>query len=328
MTLPFKKPRRPARSALLAATIAAVALLGIASPAAASTPSAERVGSKQAVLAEWTPRQMRRAKPLAVPSSSPAHRSAGTARVPSPSGSPLRVPPTLPAPDAGPAASSFPLPDATAYPQRSHGRLFARMKGVGPYSCSATVVSSPAASTVLTAAHCVKQPRGPWASRLVFVPAYDRGAAPFGRWAWKRAWVNRGWVRWASSNVDVAAVRIAPRGGSSIADTVGARGIVFDGAVKQRYEAFGYPSNKANGERPWGCESNFARRDPHYLPPGPRPIGIRCDMGHGASGGGWVDPDGLLASLTSFAYGDRPRVIYGPYLSGAAKKLWRKAGRA
>jgi hypothetical protein len=307
-----------------AGAIVVLALLAL--PAvAAPVGGPERASSKAEVLGHWTTQRMRRVRPLEHEAPSPGARPARSASPAASLRAPLLVPPGEPRPKAG--AASFAVPGGSEFPLRTHGKVFGRMKGLGPYECSATVVSSPAATTVVTAAHCVKEPRGPWAGKLIFVPAFDRGAAPYGRWVGNEVWVDRRWARRGNSNLDFAAIEIAPRGGTPIAEAIGSRGIAFNGRARQSYELFGYPINKARGERLWGCAARLKRRDPLYRPPGPRPIGVRCDMGPGSSGGGWITADGLLASVTSFAYARRPRVVYGPYLSAAAERVWRRAGR-
>jgi hypothetical protein len=317
-----------------ALAISSLAALPAASIAQLERERASEGTSKAEVAAYWTPERMRRATSLDHPPAphrsavgvAPSARSAtgGPGR-----GSPLLVEPTLPAPQrvGGAVAAGYPVANWRRYPQSTHGKLFGRLKGVGPYECSATVVAAANASTVLTAGHCVKQPRGAWARNLIFVPSYRKGRAPYGRWIWKAAWVNGAWARLANPNFDFGAVRMARRGGERIEDAVGARGVAFGISPRQHYRAFGYPRNKADGQRLWGCGSRLKRRDPLYIGPGPRPIGIRCDMSTGASGGGWIVRGHYLSSLTSFGYAGQPKQIYGPYFGGAAKRLWRDAGR-
>ena len=118
--------------------------------------------------------------------------------------------------------------------------------------------------------------------------------------------------------------------GVTLQSAVVARGVAFNQPRRQEYTAFGFPFNKQRGKTLWSCTGHFVRTDPHPLPHGALPFGIGCDMGAGASGGGWVIPSepeelgGLLASLSSFGYAHQ-RVLYGPYFDNSTRRIYNTA---
>jgi hypothetical protein len=223
---------------------------------------------------------------------------------------------------AAPPFESFAVPDPTVPPLPAHGKVFGAFPKLGKFECSATVVDTPSRRVVMTAAHCVYDPRSRTpARRLTFIPAYDAGARPFGRWSAKRVQTTRAWIRRENFDFDYATMTMRPRAGARIADVVGARPLAVEVPRPQIYNAFGYPINFANAKHLWTCRGGYAGDDPRPIPGGPPPVGMGCDMKAGASGGGWVDDYGQLVSVTSFGYRKRRGVLYGPYLTSKAARL-------
>jgi hypothetical protein len=208
--------------------------------------------------------------------------------------------------------------------------------------CSGTVVSSPNQSIVWTAGHCVFRPAeypAPFAA-IEFIPAAQPVpgtpyvADPYGVWsaaayAMPRDWMRHGSVRhWRR---DFAALLIARNAqGETIEQALGgAQGISFRGTTSGNVEVLGYPAagrftgNLAEfgcGPRPIG---RYTRR---LAGPGPDPVGIRCGMTSGASGGPWlrhVNSNGIgtVISNTSTAT-NKPGFLYGPVLNSVAHSVW------
>jgi hypothetical protein len=96
--------------------------------------------------------------------------------------------------------------------------------------------------------------------------------------------------------------------------------------VRQTYSSFGYPTNFDRGQRMHYCVGGFEGYDPHPIANGPKPMAMGCDMGRGASGGGWF-VDGRLASVTSFGYANHPDVSYGPYFGAKAARVYAEGAR-
>jgi hypothetical protein len=226
-----------------------------------------------------------------------------------------------------PPFSSFAVPDPTTPPLTTHGKVFGKLPGLGPFECSATVASSASRTVVFTAGHCVYDPQsGRAAKRLAFVPAYDEGAQPFGKWTASASRTTRDWIRRGNFDFDYATLTIRPQGGLAIEDVVGGRPLATNQPRAQTYNAYGYPSNFANAQVMWGCRGAYAGDDPRPFPGGPAPVGMGCDMKTGASGGGWVDDLGQLVSVSSFGYKRRPGFLYGPYLTPKAARLVARSG--
>jgi hemolysin type calcium-binding protein len=120
-------------------------------------------------------------------------------------------------------------------------------------------------------------------------------------------------------------LRARRRQAGTLESVVGARGIGFGQSRKQRLQAYGFPGGGRpayDGTRLIRCDSRQSA-DPGRFG-GPRGRGIRCDMGRGASGGGWVAQRAIVVSNTSHAYSRRARGrIFGPYYGKAIKRLYR-----
>lgn len=222
--------------------------------------------------------------------------------------------------------------DPTAPEVRMHGKVFFTVLSgpdAGDRVCSGTVVNSRKRSVVWTAGHCVFDATArAYVSNWVFVPGFSEEGAPYGEWPAKRLKTTRGWRTGANFRFDLGAAVVAkdPQG-RRLQELVGARGIGFDQPRDRSYEAYGYPtvdrSVEFPGTREYRCISANAGADAP-LGSGPATMAIDCDMPAGASGGGWISGKTLL-SVTSYGYVNDPARLYGPYLSKAAKALYRKA---
>lgn len=276
-----------------------VALLAMPAGASGSVrlhPAAPAEAGETARIARyWTPARMQAAPPL--------DRGAGVRAL----------------------ASFAPVAEATAPPRAVNGRLFVRQGRKQGY-CSATAIDSPSRRLVLTAAHCLNSgPRGrrgtsAWSHFVHFVPAYERGAAPFGAFvAHRRAvFVLDDWVRFGNPNFDVGAILVGPNAaGANVADAVGGgAAIATDAGRRQQFETFGYPGKSRILQ---GCDSPYVGDDARtYRIPGPPTIAIRCHWAPGASGGGWLIEGGTaINGVTSYGK-RRDRVhTFGPYFSGS-----------
>lgn len=103
------------------------------------------------------------------------------------------------------------------YPYRAAGKLFFKIGG-SSYVCSASLIQP---GVVVTAAHCVTDFGGDWYSDWTFVPAYNDGAAPYGKWKAKVAVVMSSYKSGSDSCAvpgvvcrnDVAVIALTPQGG-------------------------------------------------------------------------------------------------------------------
>jgi hypothetical protein len=298
-----------------------VILAAAAFAAAAPSPGAradglsvvERGGGgvrEQAIADYWTAKRMRRARPLEA-----IRTDRGGMRLQLGERAPRNHPASF---------ESGPVPDPGVFPNTVYGKVFGKMPGLGGYTCSGTVVDAANRSTMVTAGHCVTDPEFALAKKLVFVPAYDHGARPFGSWVFERIVTQRAWRRNANFNFDLAALEMSPLNGVALQDAVGAIPVAPNLPVEQTYVATGYPANRRDTEVMWRCIGAFDGFDPRPIPHGPTAFAIGCDMGVGASGGS-MTVDGALASVVSFGYEDHPKVLYGPYFGRKLVDVYDRA---
>jgi hypothetical protein len=306
----------------LGATLASALFLWTASAIASSGPIAEHpvAQSPAEVRDYWTPERMREAKPLEL---APAGEGAASAPVASTA--------------AAPPDQEIPAALDMTYPYRIHGRLFLRLGSIDA-SCSATVVTSFSRDLAMTAGHCVAEPGGGtgqavWATNVVFVPAYRGTSRPFGLYPATTIGAPVLWVFEGDIAVDVGTVKLAPGPTGLIQDALGSRGVGFNRSAKsynrKSFQLFGYPAEPPpfyDGERPILCSSPFAGFEKFTGSVTADP----CHQQEGASGGGWVLPDGLVNSVTSHSgcVGVNPActLISGTYFGDTAFKLWSSSG--
>ena len=120
------------------------------------------------------------------------------------------------------------------------GALFTMSKGkLGRHFCTASVVGSPNGDLVITAAHCVTGTSG-----IVFVPGYDRGAAPYGIWAVTKVYADRSWTSSSNPDDDVAFLRVNQASSIvPIEDVTGAEALKTGTPARQLVEVIGYPDS-------------------------------------------------------------------------------------
>jgi hypothetical protein len=290
--------------------LCAIIFLGPAA-AAGAAPSgvdAHAVGKpRDAVRAHWTVARMRAAVPA----------DAGELADPPPPPPDPEVTPALPTP------TSFPFQAAELqgpYPA-VHGKVFFTDDGID-YLCSATALGSGNRSVVWTAGHCVNDGPGAYHTNWMFVPGYRDGTRPYGTWTARALLTTSGWGDRGDISYDLGAAVVSANNGVTLNDAVGGLGIAFNAPREQTYTVYGYPAAGGfNGQRLRTCVSAYGAADPGTVP---STMGIGCDMTGGASGGGWVVGTNVL-SVTSYAYGDQPGVIYGPYQGPDAQALFQAA---
>ena len=234
-------------------------------------PAAESATAAQ----YWTPDRMRSATPADV---LVADRVASTPASEVAKGDPVTY------------GKPAPVPDVDLFrgqqrrPSSNIGKVFFTLGGRN-YVCSANSVSASNGSVVSTAGHCVHGGHGKFASRWVFVPAYENGAAPYGKWAATAFSAPTQWTKGGDISYDTAFVTVAPleREARSRRRSA-ASAIAFDPARGLAYEAFGYPAAAPfDGQTLKSC-AGTASDDPYGQT---QSQGIPCDMTGGSSGGPW-----------------------------------------
>lgn len=181
----------------------------------------------------------------------------------------------------------------------------------GPHFCSAAVVSSPSRDLVVTAAHCVFGP----GALIEFVPLLHDAELPAGVWTVTDMYVDPAWQRTFDPAHDVAVLRVAPRGGTTIEDVVPGLAPAAPRAGEP-VTVSGYPLG--SGGRPITCTGPLAA--------GADGIALDCaGFGAGTSGGPWVQ-DGRLVGITGgHEQGGCAEVEYGTPYGPAVQALLDRA---
>ena len=181
--------------------------------------------------------------------------------------------------------------DYTQYPYRTVGKVFFTKDGSG-FTCSAAVIASENRSVVWTAGHCVsEQGEEDWHDRWIFIPAYEDGNEPMGRWSARVKTTIVAWHSGGNRNYDIGAVVVEERDSQSIASVTGSLGWMFNAQRNQDWRVIGYPASGSlfSGQKMWECIAPFDGADGVGSNSGPRTSAIvDCDMTGGASGGPWV----------------------------------------
>lgn len=246
-----------------------------------------------------------------------------------PAVSPPRQVPDPPTGTASRAVGAQPLTRERERPYSAHGRLFFEKEGI-EYSCSGTVVRSRNHNLIMTAGHCVYDlGTASFNDRIVFVPAYRDGQAPFGQFPARARYTTSGWVSGGGPGYDIGAITVD----EPVQELVGGRRIdfEFEPRARPRLEIFGYPMHPSppyNGQLPIVCDAFLVRGIDTGTPPSL--AASPCDMQQGSSGGGWINSAGYLVSVVSHGYCDSSPetcgVIFGPVLGANAVKIYRRAG--
>ncbi len=207
------------------------------------------------------------------------------------------------------------------------GKVFFSMGGSN-YVCSGNAVTSRNDSTVSTAGHCVFGGPGQAATNFVFVPAYNNGQAPFGKWTARDLYTTNEWKASGDISYDTAFAVMNPLDGELLTDVVGGSGVAFNQDRGLFYTSYGYPADKQyNGETLKSC-AGTATDD--TINPAFTTQGIPCDMTSGSSGGPWFmgsGPDELQNSINSYGYSGS-KVMYGPYWGDSVEKAYKVASRS
>jgi V8-like Glu-specific endopeptidase len=191
------------------------------------------------------------------------------------------------------------------------GKVFFTMGGFD-YVCSGNAVSSANESTVATAGHCVNEGRpGAFVTNFAFVPAYENGNEPYGKWTARKLYTTPQWEQKGDIAFDTGfAVMNLNAAGQTLTEVVGGSGVEFGAERGVQYTAYGYPASAPyNGQQLWSCQGTATDDTKH---PEFNTQGIPCTMTGGSSGGPWFLSSGLQNSINSYGYNDA-NVMYAPY---------------
>ncbi len=176
---------------------------------------------------------------------------------------------------------------------RSTGKLFFSDDSAS-YVCSASTVNTAERNLVITAGHCAYStvecmliicPSGNrhYFKNFMFVPGYDRGAEPYGRWVGTRAITHSAWMADENDGHDQAFLVMAPLNGRNIVDVVGGNGLAWNYPAREDgVRVVGWPAESPyDGQTMQECVGSTT--------PYPSSVDaqISCPLTGGASGGPW-----------------------------------------
>jgi V8-like Glu-specific endopeptidase len=210
-------------------------------------------------------------------------------------------------------------------------------QGSKDFVCSGALVRSEHAEVVLTAAHCVRDGQGQWATNWTFVPGYHDGADPYGQYTARRFFVSPRWTgpETGSERYDVAFVRVAPvrppgaRSGRASAPA----GLPIRFGASQTAVApgldyvVGYPALPPYS----GLYANYCAGWAAASAARPGSVSTACLMTAGDSGGPWLagfSPragTGTITAVTAYKLAGDPRTLYGTVLGPSARALYLSA---
>lgn len=160
---------------------------------------------------------------------------------------------------------------------------------------------------VFTAGHCVyDKSNGGWADNILFVPQYDAGTEPLGRWVATQLASLRGWTSNKDFKYDLAAFKVD----KAIGNKTGISGWMANYPPNQGcITGIGYPAAPPfDGKNMWSSTGKYIG--------GSNPIQAWNDMTGGCSGGPWqVWRNGVpyANGVNSFRYNSDPQSMYSPY---------------
>jgi V8-like Glu-specific endopeptidase len=214
------------------------------------------------------------------------------------------------------------------------GKVFFAL-GDADYVCSGALVRSRHADVVLTAAHCVRNSRGQWATDWTFVPGYHDGADPYGQYTARRFFVSPRWTGpgTGSERYDVAFVQVTPVKLRGSRRTGAPAGLPIRFAASQTASApgaayvFGYPALPPYS----GLYADYCAGRAAASATRPGSARTSCTMTAGDSGGPWLagfSPQagtGTITAVTAYKLSGNPRTLYGTVLGPSARALYLSA---
>lgn len=141
------------------------------------------------------------------------------------------------------------------------GALFFN-NGQGDHFCTASVVQSSSQRLLITAAHCLHGGKGKqYATKVAFVPKYDRGKRPYGTWTAKMLLVDQRWITSTDPDLDFGFIALNDRSGKTIQKAVGYNRLAINQGVGKTVNVAGYPKIAFDPrDRPIYCRTKTAQQ--------------------------------------------------------------------
>lgn len=180
----------------------------------------------------------------------------------------------------------------------------------GDHYCTASVIRTHKRNLLLTAAHCLYNPRRHrWNTHIVFVPKYSRGHRPYGTWPVWMMLTDKRWIDHGDPDLDFGFAAVQGMRGRHIADVVGAN--TLGRGAAGRVTVIGYPAKTNHRpDRPVWCAPS-TRRQARYQ------VAFDCQgFSGGSSGSPW------LTGYDNRTQSGRVVGVIGGYQQGGAY-AWR-----
>lgn len=210
-----------------------------------------------------------------------------------------------------------PSPGQTAaavngYPYSPVGKLFFHDPRTGQDFVCGAAVAATSFRGILTAGQCVAHGSAVAGQRyfydhFMFIPAYDNGAAPYGKWSTNYILVSNAWL---FSGVlpnprDYALLQAVDQGGKTLGSVVGSLGWQTYKLSFNHFTTLAYPGNLDAGVR-------MQRNDAQTSGYGGNGTWIQgSDMGSGVEGGPWIQDFGVQPAGAPQINPSGPNLVVG-----------------
>lgn len=169
----------------------------------------------------------------------------------------------------------------------TNGKIFfVDPRNNGGYVCSGSALNSGSKRLVVTAGHCavVGGGNGQVMLNWIFIPGYDRGSEPRGRFSAYWFHYSTGWSVRNDWQRDFAFVVTHTNGsGQLVVNAAGGHGFRVNGSYSRYVHIAGYPVSRDSGLVQWYCWGTTDRW------PSANAYRLGCDFSGGASGGPWLE---------------------------------------
>ena len=216
----------------------------------------------------------------------------------------------------------------TNYPFRTIGKLFFKQYGSN-YVCSASVIGP---NGIITAGHCIHKGNNSaagWSTNIVFVPAYNNGAAPYGQWtvSGNSIQVMTAWYASGDLGRDFGAAKMALLNGVKIGNKVGYLGYAWNYSREQHWWLLGYPAaSPYTGKYMHSCQASYAYNSPFGTQS--KGVGVGCNMTGGCSGGPWIvklGTNNYVNGVNSHRTSNKPNELFSSYVDSTNKTIFDNA---
>ena len=279
----------------------------------------EKAGAQRRVSAQdaqrivneyWTPERLAAAKPVVEPE--------GTTKSATPAAVAKAVTAASPVAPSGPSARD-------AWFSYTNGKIFyLDPRDNTGWACSGSALNSGSKRLVVTAGHCavVGGGNGQVMLNWIFIPGYDHGSEPRGRFSAYWFHYSTGWSVRNDWQRDFAFVVTYNNGsGQRVVDAAGGHGFRVNGSYSRVVHLAGYPGNRDGGEVQWYCWGTTDRW------PSANAYRLGCDFGGGASGGPWLEnyQSNGLGYVISATQGNLNGNNSGPYYDNHVLDVYNAA---